>query len=481
MTGRSRGIRNSHHYERGGVTVIRTGKGKKIQYKVHFPADPWGLGWCHGKKNIYKRFDRLTLAMAWYKKQIDLQDRCHADGTEYLTEREQIEKRREQAMPFNKYVAEYLAGYHTEDGMGRRPTVATMQNKRNAARHLTDFFKDTPLTEIRKSDVVECSQWLARFGVYQRNRSMKELKTILRRAALKDDDGHSLIPYDPSQGVPTPRVPGHSKQSRIRTISPAEEQGLYQWFLANKPQVAILIPLACNVVLRPEEYLALKVKDVHPGRGTIDVVRAQHWIKGVGTVPGSLKTESTAGPRPIPVPLMRMIERHIRTYTDGKPESWLIPTTSGNMLMRGVFYNWFKQAAASIGRPELTAYKMRGTADDRISRSHPANIKEYITMTGRSDVATAVNHYEDTDPASMRHTADQAWNASHPAGMDAGLDHVSILETGIDAGKHEDKGKPDALASANRAEQLASLKREAARMRREQEEINSKIRELENL
>lgn len=400
-----RNRRNSHHYERGGISFVRTGTG--TSYRVRFPADPWALGWGTGHASVVRRFNRLADAERWYHREIDAQDDAHARGDTWLTEAQRIRDRRSRRLTFRQYAARYLAGYRTANGYGRRPTAATMANKRNAVGHLVAYFGDRPLRSITPADVASCFDAMAAHGRSQAHADAVELKTMLHRASMRDARGRALIPYDPAADVPTPPVP-RSSQALKAAITATEERALYEWFRANRPAEAAAVPLACNIDLRPQDYLALKVGDIHPRELTLSVTRSQTREPGRGLTTKAPKTAASAQDRHVPRELMRILEDHIAANTDGRPGSWLFHAPDGRgMLSRNTFANHFRKAAAAIGRPDLSPYVMRATADDRIARhASGMNAKEMLAMQGRSDEGTSIRHYQKLDARNMQRHAE---------------------------------------------------------------------------
>lgn len=412
MSTTRRNRRNSHHYERGGISFVHSKTG--TIYRVKFPADPFALGWGTGHVSVIKKFHKLVQAERWYHAEIDAQDDAHARGITWLTEEQRIRDRRSQRITFSQYAQRYLKDYRTANGYGRRPTPGTMANKRNAVRHLVAYFGDKPLRAITPADVASAIEAMKAHGLSQAHADAIELKTMLHRASMRDAQGRALIPYDPASDVPAPAVP-RSQQAQKQAISAEQEQALYKWFKVNHPTEAVIIPLACNIDLRPQDYLALKVQDIHPQELTLDVVRSQTRVSGRGLITKAPKTLASAQTRHVPRALMKLLEAHINEHTDGQPNSWLFTAPEGRgMLSRNTFANHFRKGAQAIGRPDLSPYVMRATADDRIAR-HGAgmNEKELLAMQGRSDESTSVKHYQKLNAEAMQKHAEEIWLDSH--------------------------------------------------------------------
>lgn len=324
---------------------------------------------------------------------------------------------------FSDYTNMYLAHYRSRNGYRPRVAPATMRRKITSVHHLQSIFGNIPLSSITTHHIVECIAELEQHGQSMARSDAAELKTIMHRAAMHHDDQPPLVAFNPAQDVPLPQEP-LSRQTQKKPISMEEEQELYDWFLHHRPQWAIMILIGCNVDLRPQDYLALKVGDIDPHEMTINIVRSQSFVTGHGLITKSPETRASAQKRYVARELMRRVMEHIRHFTDGKPDSWLIEGPRGGMLSETLFYKWFKRAGASIGRADITPYVMRATADDRISRGHFGNTKEMLVLQGRSDASTSIRHYQKLNDDSMRSHVEQIWQQTHVTDADSSADDL---------------------------------------------------------
>lgn len=314
---------------------------------------------------------------------------------------------------FRDYADSYISHYRTRNGYGPKAAPATMRRKAACVRQLQNYFGDTRLSDITPADIAECIDSLSSHGLVMARADAAELKTMFHRASMRTGDAQPLLLFNPAKDVPLPMEP-RSRQAQKKPITPSQEQALYKWFLIHRSRWAVLIPLGCNVDLRPQDYLALKVGDIDPSGPLINIVRSQSFITGKGLITKDPKTPASAQPRYISPGLMKIVEQHIAEHTDGKPESWLVTGPRGGMLDESLFYKWFKDAGTAIGRPDLTPYVMRATADDRLSRGHFGNMKEMLALQGRSDAATSIRHYQKLDDVSMKEQVDEIWERTHP-------------------------------------------------------------------
>ncbi|MBQ1512919.1 MAG: tyrosine-type recombinase/integrase family protein [Bifidobacterium sp.] len=332
---------------------------------------------------------QLEQARTWVKREVGEYQRCQELGIEYKTPKEREKLERVRDITVADYAMEYLDNYRNPNGEKLRP--ATLRNKRNHLRHIVDYFGSKRMRDVTTLDVREFVDWMGQYGAYARRNALRELRAIMRKAAMATDEAPALIPRNPTDGVPIPKVPD-SKQAKIPTATPEELETLYD-SMPDYTRIAIKLGAFCG--LRIAEVCALQVRDVDFKRRLLYVrhsLERDENDRGAFHL-GETKNEASNNSVNIPDSLIPLLRKHVKTFTDGQPDSMLISAEHGEIIAPNTIRKQFSKARVAAGRPDLHFHTLRATYDDAVSRV-AENAADYMASTRRRDVNTGVEHYQ---------------------------------------------------------------------------------------
>lgn len=411
---------------KGGITKIykkdKNGKKYLAGYRAKFlnPAT-------HKYETKSFKVGQMEQARAWVRREVAECQRCQDLGIEYKgpKEREKLEQTRD--ITVADYATEYLADYRDSNGDKLRP--ATLRNKRNHFRHIVDYFDSKRMRDVTTLDVREFVDWMGQYGPYARRNALRELRAIMRKAAMSTDESPALIPRNPTDGVPTPKVPD-SEQAKIPTATPEELEALYN---AMPDYTRISVKLGAFCGLRIAEVCALQVRDVDFKHGLLHVrhgLERDENDRGAFHL-GNTKNEASNNAVNIPDSLIPVLREHIKAFTDGKPESMLINAENGDIIAPNTIRKQFSKARETAGRPDIHFHTLRATYDDAVSRA-AENAADYMASTRRRDVQTGVEHYQRSKEDTRRDITRRVDEAL-TVGRDAGLSKRERLERQVKA------------------------------------------------
>lgn len=244
--------------------------------------------------------------------------------------------------------------------------------------------------------------------------AMRKLRLLLKDAALPIDGVRpALIDHNPCERVPMPRFP-KSKQAQIPAASPQELRTIYE-AMPEYSRIAVYISALCG--LRISEVCALQVRDIDLDATDDDgnpapVLYVRHGLRRGEGDKGSFHlgpTKNEASHRSVPIASQRfvdMLRKQISQFTDGKPDSMLIPATLGKILSPNTLRSQFDAARKQTGRslkgiPELHTHTLRATHDNRFSINSP-NEKVALMGTRRAKSDVLIDRYQRANAHEIR-------------------------------------------------------------------------------
>lgn len=406
----------------GGITKVykknKDGKRYFAGYRARF-MNP--VTHKYGTKSF--KTGQLEQARAWVKREVGEYQRCQELGIQYKTPAEREEEKRVRDITVAEYSEDYLNGYRNPT-TGERPRPATMRAKRAAHKHIVDCLGSMLLRDVTTKNVRDFSEWVERYGANARQRAMKELRAMMRKAAAGTDEAPALIPRNPTDGVPIPKVPD-SEQAKIPTATPEELEVLYD-SMPDYTRISIKLGAFCG--LRIAEVCALQVRDVDFKHKLLHVrhgLERDENDRGVFHL-GRTKNEASNNAVNIPDSLIPLLREHIKAFTDGQPDSMLLTAERGGVIAPNTLRGQFGKARAAAGRPDLHFHTLRATYDDAVSRT-AENAADYMASTRRRDVQTGVGHYQRSKEDTRREITRKVDEAL-TVGRDDGLSERERLE-----------------------------------------------------
>ncbi|MBT1171425.1 MULTISPECIES: tyrosine-type recombinase/integrase [Bifidobacterium] len=386
---------------RGGISKInRNGKLTGYRAKVLDPNRPG--------RYITKSFKvgQKEQASSWLKEEIRRMDEAASLGLPYVPSKQRKELERYKTVRFKDFAEGYLEGYrNAATGEAVRPD--TMRAKKTAVKHLTDFFKDMLIRDITSKDIRACSEWLEQYGPFARQRAMKEMRTIMRKALLETEERPALISKNPCEGIPLPKVPD-SEQAKIPVATKDEIRVIYE----SMPEYSrIAVYLGAAFGLRISEVCALRVCDIDFKHG---LLRVRHSLGRGENDTGPLRLADTKNAAsndamPIPEGMVNLLKEHVEKYANASsPEAMLISAKRSSILSPNTLRKQFAEAREKAGRSDLHFHTLRATYDTQISRD-AENAKDYMAATRRRDVAVGVKHYQRADKKRVRELGNKAF------------------------------------------------------------------------
>lgn len=373
----------------GGITKVhknnKDGKRYLAGYRAKFKNPD-----THKYETKSFKAGQLEQARAWVKREVSEYQRCQELGIPYKAPAKREEEERTRNITVAEYSEDFLNSYRNPT-TGERPRPATMRAKRAAHKHITDYFGSMLLRDMTTKNVRDFSEWAERYGANARQRAMKELRAMMRKAAMATDEAPALIPRNPTDGVPVPKTPD-SEQAKIPTATPEELETLYD-SMPDYTRIAIKLGAFCG--LRIAEVCALQVRDVDFKHKLLHVrhgLERDENDRGVFHL-GGTKNEASNNSVNIPDSLIPLLHEHVKSFTDGRPDSMLITAERGGIIAPNTLRGQFEKARVAAGRPDLHFHTLRATYDDAVSRV-AENAADYMASTRRHDAQTGVKHYQ---------------------------------------------------------------------------------------
>ncbi|MHB8246556.1 MAG: tyrosine-type recombinase/integrase [Acidimicrobiales bacterium] len=227
---------------------------------------------------------------------------------------------------------------------------SSMARAQSALRsQLLPVFGSRPISSITAAEV---RRWLAELiaGGLAPSTAVRTLRVLGVCLQVAAEDGH--IAANPARGIRPPKV----EQKEQRYLSPAEVARLAGVI---DPRYRGLVYLGAYGGLRIGEMVALRVRDVNPLHGQVNVTRAVVEVAG-RQVEGQPKTR--AGMRSVPLP--SFVVEELRAHLEGKgPDDLVFPAPRGGYLRRTIWAaRIWRPAVERAGLAPLRIHDLRHTA-----------------------------------------------------------------------------------------------------------------------
>lgn len=348
--------------------------------------------------------DAKGQAQVWLEREEKLVEAYKSGECDWVSPQErkraEEEANRRASVTFADYSRRFLEDYRTASG--ERPVSATMRKKKEAVRHLDEYFGDMLIGEISEGDI---NKWLdggSIKGRYLPHRAYQVLKAIMRKAL-----NEGLVAESPCKR-PCPHV-SRSKQSEIPAATPDELEAIYR---AMPEYSRISVYLAAVFGLRISEVCALQRKSFDFRR---KVLRIRHSVgRGEGDV-GELilkdtKTESSVADLPIPDDFIPLIREHLDAHCEPGAEAMVIRPRRGRIMSPNTLRKQFDDAKRAAGRPDLHFHTLRATAITAAAQNG-ATPKETQLFGRHADAEISLNLYQRATETGSRKVANSVFHA----------------------------------------------------------------------
>lgn len=268
-------------------------------------------------------------------------------------------KRLRSVLPTRETVGEYVTLWlDTLDvGPGTWPRY-----RQHLTTRILPSFGDVPLDELAPATVRRAMlDW-------QGSPQTRGGTLRLLRAAMKQAVADRRIEFDPTAGIPYPRIPARE----ARTLTATEARQLMDTVAGERFAPILVVSLGLGV--RRGEALGLRTQDVDLVAGTVRIAKSLRYIapsvRGEGEGPYRLTATKTGETRIVPVPAfvadalrVRLEERdqEQRAAKVWAPNDLVFSDQAGNSVPLETLRHWFLGALKRAGLPVIRWHDMRGT------------------------------------------------------------------------------------------------------------------------
>jgi integrase len=256
-------------------------------------------------------------------------------------------------------VGEYLTAWLSTVDVG--PGTLPRYQQHVEAR-IVKSFGDTALDELEPQDVrTALVSWKG--AAATRRGTLR-----LLRAAMKQAVADHLIEYDPTAGIPYPRLP--KKQPTTLT----GEQARALMAFVHGERFAPILVVTVGLGLRRGEALGLRTADIDLDARSLTVSKQLRYIappfRAPGEGPYRLKATKTDEPRTIPIPafvaeaLRERLEERDRERREAKvyaPNDLVFCDPRGNNVALQSLYHWFKETLKRAKLPDMRWHELRAS------------------------------------------------------------------------------------------------------------------------
>ena len=231
-----------------------------------------------------------------------------------------------------------------------------------------------------------------------RRRAYDLLHAILDTATRPDEDTDAppVLAVNPAR-LTAKTLRADAPKLRIR-IHPATLAELRTITDAMPERYWAMVALAAWCAPRFGELTELRRKDVViirdgngvPAGGALHITRAVVWTDPDTSVVKEPKTEAGIRDVAIPPHVLPVLDAHLNTWVDNKPDALLFPAVaSGGHMKHGALYKVFRRARVVAGRPDLRWHDLRHTGATMAAQAG-ATLAELMNRLGHSDVRAAL-------------------------------------------------------------------------------------------
>lgn len=238
---------------------------------------------------------------------------------------------------------------------------------------------------------------------------------VVLNSALKQAVRWGMLSINHAQNAELPR------RERKEMMVLSSEESVRFLEAAKADPHSMIFGLALTTGMRPEEYLALKWKDVDLQKGTATVQRTLCWRrqKGGGWYFGEPKTAHSRRTVPLPASIVRELARHKARQAEGRLQLGsdyqnfdlvFATATGGPLHPDNLNARNFKAVCKRAGlSPKLTLYVLRHTCATLLLLAG-VNSKIVAERLGHSSIAITLDIYSHVLPSMQQVAADELEN-----------------------------------------------------------------------
>lgn len=304
-------------------------------------------------------------------------------GEEYIEEYGSGTKDLNGFTPFSKWADKWYAY------IKGTVTMTTYESYKYTLKIIKDYFKDTPICEIKAMDIEIMLKSMAAEG---RSSSYTSKIRGMLFQIFRKAEANEMIRRNPvalADKLRRPRQLGEEEAAKKDSFT-AEEIYRMNKYLPDD-RVGWSIRLMLGTGMRTQELLALQPKHIACDGSKIDVHQAVVMQKGTAVI-GPTKTRESY--RTIPVP-MNLRQYAIKLRNTDKEYCWYGTKTA--FINPSTFRYLFKEALAKVGEVRiLTPHCCRHTYVSQL-QSQGVDIETIMAMTGHTKLQTT-EHYLHVQP-----------------------------------------------------------------------------------
>jgi integrase len=247
-------------------------------------------------------------------------------------------------------------------------------------RHLIPEFGKMPLDAIKYADVYEWFKTLRSTRASTAAGAYRLMSTIY----------NSAISLEVITGASPCRVK-HASKDPAKERSIVEDPATLQRAIDAIPPIhdrfKAGIMLGAMLQMRRGEVLGLQRGDIDLTTGLVTIQRA--WSlddKGKLSISGP-KSDARKVPYYLPPNLIPAVQAHLDAYVGPEKTAWLFPGRNGLPAHPRTFLRTWKEAAASIGHPELTVHDLKHSGITWVRREGATNAEANRRGGHTSDAA----------------------------------------------------------------------------------------------
>ena len=225
-----------------------------------------------------------------------------------------------------------------------------------------------------------------------------KVRAVLRRA-LGQAVRYGLLPANPCDGVPRPRLP----RKEVAYLDAGQVRRLFD--AARGDPLEALVVLAVTTGLRQGELLGLQWRDVDLEARTL-AVRRQLLEHSDGSLElGELKTRASRRRVDLPGTSVRALEAHRSRAKVASPDGLVFTDSRGGPVRKGnLLRRWFRPLLKRAGLPPVRFHDLRHTHATLLlaQGAHPKVVQERL---GHSQISMTLDVYSHAVPSMQREAA----------------------------------------------------------------------------
>jgi integrase len=231
--------------------------------------------------------------------------------------------------------------------------------------------------------------------------------------ALKQAVKWGMLSRNPAEFVELPKL----VKREMYSLTPDEAEKLFAALEGDRH--ALIFVFAVVTGMRPEEYLALKWKDVDLAKGTATIQRALIWRKGGGWYYDSPKTSQSRRTVRLPASIVKQLaaykirqaEHRLKLGAEYENNDLVFATDFGTHIRsQNLSQRHFKKALEKAGLPQtIRLYDLRHTCATLLLLSDE-NVKVVSERLGHASITLTLDTYSHVLPNMQQRAAEKLEN-----------------------------------------------------------------------